>query len=80
MCVRINGIDYKSNEEDDFMEKVARCYRDMGIEFNQNEIDRAHYIGKSFIDKKKKKLDQLSLNSGHGNQEQPFTKPDQGNT
>ena len=37
------------------MEKVARCYRDMGIEFNQNEVDRAHYVGKSFIDKKKKK-------------------------
>ena len=27
----------------------------MGKEFNQNEIDRPHYIGKSFIDKKKNK-------------------------
>ena len=63
------------------MEKVARCYRDMGIEFNQNEIDRAHYVGKSFIDKKKKKkLDQLLFNSGHGKQEKPFTKPDQRTT
>ena len=29
--------------------------RDMGIEFSRNEIDRAHYIGKPLIDKKKKK-------------------------
>ena len=37
------------------MEKVEKCYRDMDIEFNQNEIDRAYYISISFIDKKKKK-------------------------
>ena len=32
------------------------------------------------IKRKRKKLDQLSLSSGHGNQEQPFTKPNQGTT
>ena len=37
------------------MEKIERFYRDMGIEFNQNQIDCAHYIGKSFIYKKEKK-------------------------
>ena len=36
------------------MQKVERCYRDMNVEFNKKEIDRAHYIGKSFIEKKKK--------------------------
>ena len=55
--LRIHGPDF-NNEEDNVMERVEKWYRDMGIEFNQNEIDRAHYIGKSFIDKKKKeKLD-----------------------
>ena len=28
----------------------------MGIKFNQNEIDRAHYIGKPYIDEKKNKV------------------------
>ena len=28
----------------------------MGIEFNQNEIGRAHYIGKPYMDKKKSKV------------------------
>ena len=28
----------------------------MGIEFNQNEIDRDHYIGKTYINKKKNKV------------------------
>ena len=59
-CVHIHGLDFKS-DEDDAMEKVARCYRDMGQEFNQNEIDCAHCNGKSFIGKEKKKKDQLSL-------------------
>ena len=36
------------------MEKVEQCYRDMGIEFNQNEIDLTHYSDKYFFDKKKK--------------------------
>ena len=79
--VCIHGLDFNSDENNNLMEKAERCCRDMDTEFIQNEIDCAHYIGKSFIDKKKKKkLDQLLLNSGHGNQEQPFTKPDQGTT
>ena len=50
----------------------------MGIEFNQNEIDCSGYIGKSFIDKKKKKKVRLILlNSGYGNLENPFKKQDQ---
>ena len=28
----------------------------MGIEFNQNEIDRDHYIGKTYMDQKKNKV------------------------
>ena len=27
----------------------------MGIQFNENEIDRGHGIGKSFLDKERKK-------------------------
>ena len=49
----------------------------MGIEFNRNKIDCAHYIGKPYMGKKKNKFDQLLLDLAHENREQPFTKPDQ---
>ena len=55
LCVRIHGLDFNRDEDNNVMKKVERFYRDMGIEFNQNQIDRAHYIGKSFIYKKEKK-------------------------
>ena len=38
-CVHIHCIYFNSDGDDNVMEKVERCYRDMGIEFNQNEID-----------------------------------------
>ena len=37
------------------MEELEKCYNVMGIPFNENEIDRAHYIGKPFLNKKRKK-------------------------
>ena len=37
------------------MKKVEKCCEDMGAEFNENEIDRAHYIGKPYVGKVKKK-------------------------
>ena len=43
------------------MEKVEKYYSDMGIEFNQNEIDRAHYIGKPYIDEKKNKVQSIMV-------------------
>ena len=63
-CVHIHGLDFKS-DEDDAMEKVARCYRDMGKEFNQNEIDCAHCNGKSFIGKEKKKKRSIIIKDTH---------------
>ena len=43
-------------EEEGALKRVGKCYSHMGIEFNQNEIDRAHYIGKPYMDKNKKKV------------------------
>ena len=54
-CLRIHGLDFNSDEDNNVMEKVERCYRDMSKDFNQNEIDCAYYIGKSYIDKNRKK-------------------------
>ena len=55
-CLRIDGLDFSSDEEEGVLKKVGKCYSDMGIEFNQIEIDRAHYIGKPYMDKKKNKV------------------------
>ena len=37
------------------MEEKEKCCNVMGIPFNENEIDRAHDIGKPFLDKEQKK-------------------------
>ena len=41
---------------------------------------QARHLADSLSIKKRKKSDQLLLNSGHENQKQPFTKPDHGIT
>ena len=45
-CLQIHGLDFSSDEDEGVLKKVEKCYSDMGIEFNQNEIDPTHYIGK----------------------------------
>ena len=41
-CLRIHGLDFSSDEDEGVLKKVEKCYSDMGIEFNRNEIYRAH--------------------------------------
>ena len=53
-CLRVHGLDFSCDEDEGVMKKVEKC-NDMGIEFNQNEIDRVHYIGKPYMDKTKNK-------------------------
>ena len=53
---RVHGLDFSRDEEEGVLKKVEKCYSDMGIEFNQNETDRAHYIGKRYMNKKKNKV------------------------
>ena len=55
-CLRIHGLDFSSDEDEGVLKKVEKGYSDMGIEFNQIEIDRSHYIGKPYMDKKKNKV------------------------
>ena len=55
-CLRIHGLDFSSDEDEVVLNKVEKCYSDMGIEFNQIEIARAHYIDKPYMDKKKNKI------------------------
>ena len=54
-CLHIHGIKFKEGHTSDVIEEIEKCYNLMGILFNENEIDRAHGIGKPFLDKKRKK-------------------------
>ena len=53
--MRIHGIEFKEGDSGDVMEELEKCYNVMGIPFNENEIDRAHSIGKPFLDEEQKK-------------------------
>ena len=54
-CLRFHGFEFNSNEDSDSVtNKIEKCYGDMGLEFNESEIDRAHYIGKPNIYKNSK--------------------------
>ena len=37
-CLRIHGLDFSSDEDEGVLKKLEKCYSDMRIEFNQNEI------------------------------------------
>ena len=54
-CLRIHGIEIKDGDGGEVMEEIEKCYNVMGIPFDENEIDRAHGIGKPFLDKGRKK-------------------------
>ena len=54
-CLSVHGLDFSSDEDEGVKKKVEKCCSDMGVEFNQNEIDRVHYIGKPYMDKAKNK-------------------------
>ena len=54
-CLRVHGLDFSSDENEGVMKKMKKCCSDMGIGFNQNDIDRVHYIGKPYMDKTKNK-------------------------
>ena len=51
MCLRIDGIDLKSDENENSsscMEKVQKVFEEMGVQVPAVSIDRAHRIGKRF--------------------------------
>lgn len=55
-CLRIHGIEWKGRStSDDGKEDVKKivedCCLEMGIPYNDKDIDRAHRIGKEFFDK-----------------------------
>jgi len=55
-CVRIHGVEFKGNDDKSVTEKLKKCYSDMNLTYDSNNIDRAHYIGKEYINKQNKKV------------------------
>ena len=55
-ALTLNGIELNLNSNNgDVIEELEKCCNVMGILLNENEIDRAHDIGKPFLDKEQKK-------------------------
>ena len=52
VIITLNSTAIKKSAVSCIMNKTERCYPDMGLKFNINEIDRTHYIGKLIFDKK----------------------------
>ena len=52
--MRIHVIESKEGDSVKVMEEIGKCFNVMGIPFDENEIDRAHGIGKPFLDKEQK--------------------------
>ena len=44
-CIRIHDVQYNENYDISVINKVERCFDEIGIKFDKNEINRVHYIG-----------------------------------
>ena len=52
-CLRIHGIQIADDDDtENVMDIVKTCYSDVGLDFDENEIDRAHRIGQVHTDAK----------------------------
>ena len=51
-CLRIHGVEVKENEDEDgIMNVLEDCYSSVNLQFDGNDIDRAHRIGFPYTDK-----------------------------
>ena len=49
-CLRINGIEWEEGKVEDINEVLKPCFDKINIPFDPTSIDRAHRIGKSYVD------------------------------
>ena len=55
-CLGIHGVEVKENEDEDGILNVLEdCYSNVNLQFDANEIDRAHRIGLPYTDKNSSK-------------------------
>ena len=45
-CLRMHGLQYDKNEnQNDIVSKISECFSDIGLPYEEAEIDRVHRIG-----------------------------------
>ena len=50
-CLRIHGITFDdTNKHEDIHAIIEKCYKEVNIDLKCDEIDRAHRIGKSYVE------------------------------
>ena len=48
-CLRMHGLKYDKNEnQNDIISKVSECFSEIGLSYEEAEIDRVHRIGKPY--------------------------------
>ena len=46
-CLLMHGLKYEKNEnQNDIVSKVSKCFSEIGLPYEEAEIDRVHRIGK----------------------------------
>ena len=58
-CLRIHGLDFSSDEDESVLKKLEKCYSDMRIEFNQNEMIALITLVNLIWTRRKTKFDQF---------------------
>ena len=58
-CLRIHGLDFSSDEDEGVLKKLEKCYSDMRIEFNQNEMIAFITLVNLIWTRRKTKFDQF---------------------
>ena len=60
-CLRINGVEFKKDGNDDVLGEIKRCYEEVGLQFDKKIIDRAHRIGRDYVNKNGKTSKQIII-------------------
>ena len=67
-CLRIHGIEWSDDERNDnVLQRVKECYQEMNFLFQDENIDRVHWIGRTYTDKNTGKKSNASSWSILGN-------------
>ena len=49
-CLRMHGLKFDKNEsQNDLVSKIFECFGEIGLPYEEEEIDRVHCIGKPYI-------------------------------
>ena len=77
----MHGLKYEKNEsQNDLVSKISKCFSEIGLPYEEAEVDSVHRIGKPYNNKIRAWQWNLSLSSSnHGDTDKMFTGIDQEN-